>query len=163
MSTMTTNLGLTKPDLIDAADITAMNRNWDIIDENLKSPNVQTFTALNQIGLTEGSETIAQIAGTLPFNSMLYYTISGTSNVSEFPNGNYGLLVVDKTLASRIVFTFTNAQGVQFVGYYTITTGAETWSGWNTTYSSKNVTHGTGDLTAGSAALGNGNIYLCYE
>ena len=163
MSTTTTNLGLIKPELTDVADITAMNQNWDIIDENLKSPNAQTFTALYQIGLTEGYETIQQIAGALPVNSMLYYTVSATSNVTEFPNSNYGLLVVDKTLASRIVFTFTNAQGVQYVGYYTITTEDEVWTGWNMTYSSKNVTYGTGDLTAGSATLVNGNIYLCYE
>lgn len=32
MSTTTTNLGLVKPQLTDAADITAMNPNWDILD-----------------------------------------------------------------------------------------------------------------------------------
>ena len=32
MSTTTTNYGLVKPELTDAADITAMNHNWDIID-----------------------------------------------------------------------------------------------------------------------------------
>lgn len=35
MSTTTKNLGLTKPELTDAADITAMNENWDKIDEKL--------------------------------------------------------------------------------------------------------------------------------
>ncbi len=32
MSTLTPNLGLIKPELTDAADITAMNANWDKID-----------------------------------------------------------------------------------------------------------------------------------
>lgn len=36
MSTLTTNYGLVKPALTDAADITAMNPNWDKIDTELK-------------------------------------------------------------------------------------------------------------------------------
>lgn len=35
MSTTTANLGLIKPELTDAADITATNENWDKIDEKL--------------------------------------------------------------------------------------------------------------------------------
>lgn len=37
MSTTTTNYGLVKPELTDAADITAMNGNWDTIDAELKN------------------------------------------------------------------------------------------------------------------------------
>ena len=36
MSTTTTNYGLVKPELTDAADITAMNGNWDTLDAKLK-------------------------------------------------------------------------------------------------------------------------------
>lgn len=36
MSTVTTNYGLVKPELTDAADITATNGNWDTIDQKLK-------------------------------------------------------------------------------------------------------------------------------
>lgn len=36
MSTTTTNLGLIKPELTDAADITAMNENWDKLDQVIK-------------------------------------------------------------------------------------------------------------------------------
>ena len=36
MSTSTTNYGLIKPELTDAADITATNENWDKIDAELK-------------------------------------------------------------------------------------------------------------------------------
>lgn len=35
MSTTTTNFGLVKPELTDVTDITAMNPNWDLIDEKL--------------------------------------------------------------------------------------------------------------------------------
>lgn len=38
MSTNTTYFGLVKPSLTDAADITAMNGNWDTIDKNLVNP-----------------------------------------------------------------------------------------------------------------------------
>ena len=40
MSTTTTNYGLIKPDLNDPADITQMNRNWDIIDEELDNAHI---------------------------------------------------------------------------------------------------------------------------
>lgn len=36
MSTTTTNFGLFKPELTDVADITKMNPNWDVIDEELR-------------------------------------------------------------------------------------------------------------------------------
>ena len=36
MSTTTKNFGFTKPALTDAADITQMNRNWDLLDEQLQ-------------------------------------------------------------------------------------------------------------------------------
>lgn len=36
MSTTTTNFGLIKPELSDPADITALNANWDKIDEKLQ-------------------------------------------------------------------------------------------------------------------------------
>lgn len=45
MSTTTTNYGLVKPELTDAADITAMNENWDKIDEELKEHADHTHTA----------------------------------------------------------------------------------------------------------------------
>lgn len=43
MSTTTTNYSLVKPELTDAADITAMNSNWDIIDTQLQKALSGTF------------------------------------------------------------------------------------------------------------------------
>lgn len=49
MSTTTTNLGLIKPELTDAADITAMNENWDRIDNlsasDIGAPTVEEMEA----------------------------------------------------------------------------------------------------------------------
>ena len=58
MSTTTKNYGLVKPELTDVSDITAMNQNWDKIDEELGNvdkqleESVKTFTNLDQLGLT---------------------------------------------------------------------------------------------------------------
>lgn len=41
MSTTTTNFGLIKPELTDAANITAFNSNWDTIDTKLKDAENQ--------------------------------------------------------------------------------------------------------------------------
>jgi archaellum component FlaC len=52
MSTLTTNYNLIKPDLTDPADITAMNANWDKIDNQLKSlsdDNASNNTALSNL------------------------------------------------------------------------------------------------------------------
>ena len=46
MSTLTSNYNLVKPELSDPADITAMNGNWDTIDEKLKSAETSAATAI---------------------------------------------------------------------------------------------------------------------
>lgn len=43
MSTTTTNYKLVKPDLTDPADITAMNVNWDKVDDELKKRATYTY------------------------------------------------------------------------------------------------------------------------
>lgn len=130
MSTLTKNYGLIKPDLADAADFSAFNENWNTVDSQLGKTNINTYNSLEQLGLTKGSETVATIAAALPTNSMLYYTVDSTSNVAEFPNSNYGLLVVDKTVGTRIVFAFTNSQGTQYEGIYVMNSTGNVWTGW---------------------------------
>ena len=49
MSTTTTNYGLVKPELTDAADITAMNLNWDTIDTKLKDLENADSTATTKL------------------------------------------------------------------------------------------------------------------
>lgn len=53
MSTTTSNYGLYKPELTDPADITAMNKNWDQIDEELQKQ--ATKITFGTTELTEGS------------------------------------------------------------------------------------------------------------
>ena len=48
MSTTTKNLGLLKPDLNDAADITAMNSNWDKLDEQLSDMSTDSIVEQNK-------------------------------------------------------------------------------------------------------------------
>ena len=52
MSTSTTNLKLIKPDLTDAADITAMNENWDKIDDKFNEvvPVEKGGTGVSSLG-----------------------------------------------------------------------------------------------------------------
>lgn len=62
MSKTTTNYGLIKPELTDAADITAMNANWDKIDEEIKKASesgsgVTIYTATIGTSWTENEET----------------------------------------------------------------------------------------------------------
>lgn len=52
MSTRTPNLGLVKPELNDPADITAMNENWDKIEEEFNKP--QTLFTYGTTDLTAG-------------------------------------------------------------------------------------------------------------
>lgn len=53
MSTLTTNYGLSKPDLTDPADITKMNPNWDKIDETLKKHADHKHTAKDVGAVTQ--------------------------------------------------------------------------------------------------------------
>jgi hypothetical protein len=48
LSTTTKNLGLFKPDLTDAADITAMNENWEKIDEQLGDLSTDSIIEQNK-------------------------------------------------------------------------------------------------------------------
>lgn len=49
MSTTTSNYNLIKPALTDAADITAMNQNWDKIDAELHEIHEKVDVAQSQI------------------------------------------------------------------------------------------------------------------
>lgn len=94
--------------------------------------HMKLYSGLEQLGLTVGTETIEGIATALPTFSRLTITVGSTNNASIYPNSNNGLLVVEKTAPSRIVFTFTNNNGKQWIGVYAIVTSGNTWTGWKT-------------------------------
>lgn len=97
--------------------------------------HLRLYTDLSQIGLSVGSETIESIATKLPNYSRLTMTVAAENNVDIFPNGNYGLLVVEKTVNSRVLFTFTNNKGTQWTGVYSIAADGNVWTDWQMEYS----------------------------
>ena len=103
--------------------------NTDVLNESIRH-HMKDYTDLTQIGLTLGTETIESIATRLPAYSRLTLTVGSTNNSEIYPNGNYGLLVVEKTVNSRIVFTFTNNQAKRWIGVYSINSAGDTWTDW---------------------------------
>ena len=59
MSTNTANIGLVKPELTDPADITALNSNWDKIDNELNKMKGWTVEATS----TDGVNYIVTVEG----------------------------------------------------------------------------------------------------
>lgn len=104
MSTTTPNLGLIKPALTDVADITAMNPNWDKIDEKLGSPTISDIAAntnlntLTTIGLYKcpQSATAATLTN-CPTN------VAFMLDVGQH-NGTYQRLIEFKNTAPKIYF-----------------------------------------------------------
>lgn len=95
MSTVTTNYKLVKPELTDAADITATNENWDTIDEKLKDAlngNIEGILPIEHggHGATNKSGALKNLSGlsSLDTNSpasmpLIYANMRDTGVVSE--------------------------------------------------------------------------------
>ena len=81
MSTTTPNFSLVKPQLTDTADITAMNPNWDTIDNELKSHD-DTIASLNDIINNLDASTLGALSSTLPT-----ITDANTSIADSNPTG----------------------------------------------------------------------------
>lgn len=89
---------------------------------------LRTYNALSQIGIAAGSDTLALIAANMPNNSIMVVGITPT-NARIYP-GQYGLLTVKRTSATRIEMTFVTTTGVLYTGFYSITSTGDSWSGW---------------------------------
>lgn len=81
MSTTTPNFSLVKPQLTDTADITAMNPNWDTIDNELKSHD-DTIASLNDIINNLDASKLGALSSTLPT-----ITDANTSIADSNPTG----------------------------------------------------------------------------
>lgn len=95
MSTTTTNYGLVKPELTDAADITAMNGNWDTLDTKLKEVSDNATDPSILAGKVD--KTGDTLTGVLSFQNKTAYaaigkfrTINGTDYYVDFGCGNIG-------------------------------------------------------------------------
>lgn len=84
MSTTTTKFGLIKPELTDTADITALNTNWDKIDEALGNSN-EPVTATSNDGLTY-TATISNL--TELYNGLVITIIPNVVSASTTPTLN---------------------------------------------------------------------------
>ena len=166
MSSKTPNFNLHKIDLTDAPpDITVLNQNWDILDEevgNLVTNNkLITYTALDQLGLTPGSETISSIVNAMVDNSFLQMSVGSGYNVSQYPRSGYGTLVVFKKNSARtlLLFGYTNTDEFEFyTGSYYNNSGVEKWSGWHAYLPTSGGTM-TGNLDFQKVNNGHGGIY----
>ena len=85
MSTITTNYEFIKPELTDAADITAMNTNWDILDDKLKSIEGSGDVSLDAKVNKSGDS----LTGMLTFNNDDEYYV--LYKYRKFTTGTYGV------------------------------------------------------------------------
>ena len=81
-----------------------------VYDNAINGKNLKTYTNLSQMGLTEGSETLSDIATNMENESTAVLSIHANCNVSEYPIG-YGVLVVNKLNIYRVSFIFTETGG----------------------------------------------------
>jgi len=84
MSTTTANYNLIKPELSDVADITAMNENWDVIDEALANA---------------ASESVTVIGGYIDLNDLYEvgeytYSAASAATMSNVPEQAQGTLII---------------------------------------------------------------------
>ena len=86
---------------------------------------IKTFTRLEQLGLTEGSETLEGIIEAMPSQSVFSYSVTGNSNTSIYPKQD-GMLIINKQGDWRVNLTFyCNSISEQWIGYYQKSSGMQ--------------------------------------
>ena len=86
---------------------------------------IKTFTKLEQLGLTEGSETLEGIIGAMPEQSVFSYTVTANSNTSIYPKQD-GMLIINKQGDWRVNLTFySDSISEQWIGYYQKSSGMQ--------------------------------------
>ena len=86
---------------------------------------IKTFTKLEQLGLTEGSETLEGIIGAMPEQSVFNYTVTVNSNTSIYPKQD-GMLIINKQGDWRVNLTFySDSISEQWIGYYQKSSGMQ--------------------------------------
>lgn len=128
MSTTTTNLGLIKPELTDAADITAMNDNWDKIDEKFES-------MFERMGVYTGD--MNELV--LPGQYRLQSNVNLPSNAAYYGQCFVGRGVVEggnnDTVVQIIVGYSSNKM---FYRGALLSNGTWEWGDWSIVYSTNN-------------------------
>ena len=86
---------------------------------------IKTFTKLEQLGLTEGSETLEGIIGAMPEQSVFSYSVTTNSNTSIYPKQD-GMLIINKQGDWRVNLTFySDSISEQWIGYYQKSSGMQ--------------------------------------
>ena len=173
MSTKTTNLELVKPELTDVADITAMNKNWDKIDEKLKDAlqgelEVALPISKGGTGKTKTDDaftylsTRASVGSNNPVNADTL-TVSGIHQVYfegstykaedyNFPY-SYGVLVVNSS--NPYVGQLFYSVSANKLWYRTRATTSSPWGEWYGVYDTSSTVSikngGTGGTTQNGA------------
>lgn len=153
MSTKTTNYSLVKPALTDAADITAMNGNWDTIDSKLKEIDTKGWlTPITTAGTNANSYTSKGI-----------YSFGQSYSPSNIPTGNSnGWLIVIPWNNNPSINTIKQIwlrHGTVNTNDYQIwvrTMIGGTWSNW---YNLADRVDKAGDTLTGSLTFNNKNDY----
>ena len=96
MSTTTVKYGLFKPDLTDPADITQMNRNWDIIDDKLNNIPITSEVPSDAEMWIDPDEMSAEESHLTDMNNPHNVTIQ---QIGAAPSG-YGLGEMCKSISS---------------------------------------------------------------
>ena len=93
---------------------------------NITSKFLKTYTSIEQLGLSNGSETIENIATTMESRTRLIAIIEG-GNLSVYPNTS-GTLIVEKMNIYRVHFKFCmDGSPKVFVGTYHAVSGFTGW------------------------------------
>ena len=86
---------------------------------------IKTFTRLEQLGLTEGSETLEDIIKAMPGQSVFSYSVTVNSNTSIYPKQD-GMLIINKQGDWRVNLTFySDSISEQWIGYYQKSSGLQ--------------------------------------
>lgn len=102
MSTNTSKFSFIKPELTDPADITAMNGNWDKVEEELIG-RIKSYKTLEELGLTESTATTNSIMQAMTSNTMAVLEVNvNWTAATEIPD-KYTTMILFKKFNGRTV------------------------------------------------------------
>ena len=156
MSSETTNFKLVKPDLSDAADITAMNRNWDAIDAQLKllddrEIDPSTFDDIDaikkQLSDTFDGVDLLETCKALP-RGIYYFKANCTNRPVDTNNVGFHVIVMTRQNGetSPVVKIMAFAYASNDIYFNTYHVDSHDWTGWIDLRRSVNVIIGLEEL-----------------
>ena len=104
MSTQTTNYNLIKPELTDAADITQMNPNWDLIDEQLK----EQADRLDNVSDELTPEGIGALPSSTTPNDLEAYSLNNAKSITSGADLNNYTVFSNYVATSAVSATLKN-------------------------------------------------------